>query len=100
MTILTQNKKSCVSAVYLENVYIGGDGLSIKANFASGRGMELARYRDKNLAIYALDAYFVAVISEEASFEFPGDRELIEAMSVQKSHSSHVSSMKVSHGGS
>lgn len=100
MVIMVQSKKAVVLSQHVENVFAGSDGLAIKINFTSGRGSEAAKYSDRDKALYALDMFFVACRSGEDFFEFPSDRDIAEKMAIARQHSSHVTSRKISHGGS
>lgn len=96
MIILSKSKKCVVNLDNVEKIYVGGDNASIKTDMKSGRGTELAKYNSVDGCKTAMDMLVYALRNGDNVFEFPNESE----MTFGTQHTSKVTSMKKSHGGS
>lgn len=96
MIIMSLSGMSVVNMDFVENIFLGADRLSIKANMASRSGCELAKYSTTENCKNALEAFYMAVKGDERVFQFPKEEDMIHA----RQYRSHLTSRKISHGGS
>lgn len=96
MIIMSLSGMNVVNMDFVENIFLGADKLSVKANMASRAGCELARYSTMENCKYALEAFYMAVKGEDRVFQFPKEEDMIHA----RQYKSHFTSRKLSHGGS
>lgn len=96
MIIMSLNGTNLINMEQIENIFLGADRKSIKANMVSRSGCELAKYSDYECCKYALEALYVAIKSEDKAFQFPKEGDMKHA----KQYRSHYTSTKRSHGGS
>jgi len=71
MVVLAKSQSNIINCDHVENIFIGSDGKSIKANMESRSGCELAKYDTREQTEFALGMLFAAMAAGEISFEFP-----------------------------
>ena len=96
MIIMSLNGTNIINMDCVENIFLGADRKSIKANMTSRSGCELAKYSSYDQCKYALESLYMAVKGEDKVFQFPREEDMNHA----RQYSSHVTSRKKSHGGS
>ena len=96
MIVMSLNGTNLINMEQVENIFLGADRKSIKANMVSRSGCELAKYSNYEYCEYALEALYLAAKSEDKAFQFPKEEDMKHA----KQYSSHCTSRKRSHGGS
>lgn len=96
MIIMSLNGTNIINMDCVENIFLGADRKSIKANMTSRSGCELAKYSNYEQCKYALEALFIAVKGEDRVFQFPREEDMNHA----RQYSSHITSRTKSHGGS
>lgn len=72
MYIINKNKTQIVNLEQVTAVYIGADECSIKADFSTGKGCQIAKYDSQTAAVAALEMLGKAIGKTEAFF-FPDD---------------------------
>ena len=101
MYIVNKTKTQIVNLEQVTAVYIGADECSIKVDFSTGKGCQIAKYDSTMAAVTALEMLGKAIGKAEAFF-FPSDeyiRGKIQENSEQKQH--HIAGKKTKgHGGS
>lgn len=96
MLIMAKSESNILNLEHIENIFIGSDRKSIKANMASRSGCELAKYETAEQTQFALGMLFSAMQSGDAVFQFPKEIDINFA----RQQNSNVTSRKKSHGGS
>lgn len=96
MIIMSLNGSNLINMEQVENIFLGADRKSVKANMVSRSGCELAKYSDYECCKYALEALFLAIKNEDKAFQFPKEEDMKHA----RQYHFHCTSRKVSHGGS
>lgn len=89
-------ESNILNLAHIENIFIGSDRKSIKANMASRSGCELAKYETEEQTRFAMGMLFSAMQAGDRAFQFPKEIDINFA----RQQKSHVTSRKVSHGGS
>jgi hypothetical protein len=80
----------------VESIHVSRETKSIKINFESGRGCEIARYNTYEQCRYVLGMIMQALKAEERTFLVPQEVDL----DVARRHSSQFKTSKNRHGGS
>lgn len=95
MIIISKDKKCLINSEHLTKIYIcSGNG--IRADLVGGNGELIAKYNAPRYCERALDMLAYALRNDDGVFEFPQENE----MQFATQHTSQVTSMKKSHGGS
>lgn len=101
MYVINKSKTQIVNLEQITAVYIGADECSIKADFSTGKGCQIAKYDSQAAAVVALEMLGKAIGKTEAFF-FPDDayiRGRVQERKEQEQH--HVTGKKTKgHGGS
>lgn len=100
MVIMSNSQFNVLNLDQIENIFIGADRKSIKANMVSRSGCELAKYENIEQCKYALEMLFVSIKSEDKAFQFPSVQEIEERRTAARSASIHVKTKQNRHGGS
>lgn len=79
MILMGKNSGTIVNLSQVENIFIGGDRCSIKANMASRSGCELAKYDNAEQCRYAMEMLYEAIKGDERAFQFPKESEMEHA---------------------
>lgn len=96
MIIMSKSESNILNLAHIENIFIGSDRKSIKANMASRSGCELAKYETEEQTRFALGMLLSSMQSGDSTFQFPKEIDINFA----RQQNSNVTSRKKSHGGS
>lgn len=96
MFILSKSQSNLVNMNEVENIFIGADKKSIKANMVSRSGCELAKYQTSEQCKFALGMLYSSIQANENVFSFPKEIDINFA----KQHGGDYKTKKNSHGGS
>ena len=100
MYIVNKNKTQLLNLGQVTALYIGADDVSIKAEFATGNGCQVARYNSHEEAVTAMEMLGRAIGRGEVFF-FPDSMELQAKIQEGKQKPHHISGKKTKgHGGS
>lgn len=100
MYIINKSKTQFLNLEQVSILYIGTDNVSIKADFANGKGCQVARYDSHSEALTALEMLGKAAERNKVFF-FPDDKEIKAKMIVEKQKVHHITGKKTKgHGGS
>jgi len=69
--IMSKSASNIVNTDHIENIHVGADGKSIKANMASRSGCELAKYETRRECNFALGMLFASMKADDSTFQFP-----------------------------
>lgn len=100
MIIMSNSGMNILNLSEVENIFIGADRKSIKANMVSRSGSEVAKYDNLEQCKYALEMLFVSIKSEDKAFQFPSVQEIEERRTAARSASIHVKTKQNRRGGS
>ena len=100
MVIMSNSQLNILNLEQIENIFIGADRKSIKANMVSRAGCEVAKYENFEQCKYALEMLFVRIKSEDKTFQFPSIQEIEERRTAARSASIHVKTKQNRRGGS
>lgn len=100
MFIVSKDKKAIVNADSTTVIYVGSDGITIKADFSNGRGCQLGRYDSLEECKKALEM-MAKEIGKVDTFQMP-ESAAIKAEIVKNETSWHHATGKKTkgHGGS
>ncbi len=100
MFIVSRDKKAIVNTDSTTVIYVGSDGITIKADFKNGRGCQMGRYDSLEECRKALEM-MANVMGKVDVFQMP-ESEAIKAEVVRnETRHHHVTGKKTkSHGGS
>lgn len=101
MYIVNKNKTQIVNLNQVTVIFIGADECSIKADFPTGKGCQIAKYESREAAIVAMEMLGKAIGRTDAFF-FPSDEYLQTKILEQESRQTHhITGKKTKgHGGS
>lgn len=100
MVIMSNSQSNILNLEQIENIFIGADRKSIKANMVSRSGCEVAKYENLEQCKYALEMLFVSIKSEDKTFQFPSVQEVEEKRTAARSVSIHIKTKQNRRGGS
>ena len=102
MLLMSKNKDSIVNLEYVENVYIGANGTSIKMISNSGNGSQLGAYTTSAETKMALNILSNRIKSNESLIEMPTEKDIqayVVSLGIEKPR--HITGKKTKgHGGS
>ena len=102
MLLMSKNKDSIVNLEYVENVYIGANGTSIKMISNSGNGSQLGAYTTSEETKMALNILSNRIKSNESLIEMPTEKDIqayVVSLGIEKPR--HITGKKTKgHGGS
>jgi len=96
MYLMKPDETQLIDMEKVESIHVSRETKSIKINFESGRGCELARYSSYEQCRYVLGMIMQALQAEEKTFFVPQEVDL----DVARRHSSQFKTSKNRHGGS
>ena len=96
MYLVTPDEVSIIDMDGVEVIYINKESKSIKLNFRSGKGCELAKYRTVEQCKYVLGLIAGAIQGQEAVFYIPAEVDIDFA----RMHTSYVKTKANRRGGS
>lgn len=100
MYIVNKSKTQLLNLEQVTALYIGADDVSIKADFATGNGCQVARYNSRAEATVAIEMLGRAIGRSEVFF-FPDSKEIQAKIQDGKQKAHHISGKKTKgHGGS
>lgn len=100
MYIVNKSKTQLLNFEQVTTLYIGADDVSIKADFTTGNGCQVARYNSHSEATAAIEMLGRAIGRSEVFF-FPDIKELQAKIQDGKQKVHHISGKKTKgHGGS
>lgn len=76
MIIFTQNKQAVWNFDDMSRLHVTGTGTGIQAVGRNGSGGEIARYRNREWCVYALEMLISAIEAGDKTFTFPNEREM------------------------
>ena len=76
MLLMSKNKDSIVNLEYVENIYIGANGTSIKMISNSGSGSQLGAYTTSEETKMALNILSNRIKSNESLIEMPTEKDI------------------------
>ena len=100
MIIMSNSQLNILNLEQIENIFIGADRKSIKANMVSRAGCEVAKYENLEQCMYALGMLFTSIKNEDKTFQFPSVYEIEEKRTAARSASIHVKTKQNRRGGS
>lgn len=96
MYLMRPDEAQLIDMDKVESMHVSRETKSIKINFESGRGCEIARYNTYEQCRYVLGMIMQALRAEERIFLIPQEVDL----DVARRHSSQFKTSKNRHGGS
>lgn len=87
MILMSKNKDSIINLEYVENIYIGANGSSIKIVLNSGNGSQLGAYTTSEEAQIALKILSDRIRSNQSFIEMPTEKDIqayIVSLGVEK----------------
>jgi len=96
MYLMRPDEAQLIDMDKVESMHVSRETKSIKINFESGRGCEIARYNTYEQCRYVLGMIMQALRAEERTFLVPQEVDL----DVARRHSSQFKTSKNRHGGS
>lgn len=100
MYIVNKVKSQILNLAQVTALYIGADDISIKADFATGNGCQVARYSSHAEAVTALEMLGRSIGRNDVFF-FPTDKEVQAKIQQGSTKIYHVTGKKTKgHGGS
>ena len=100
MYIVNKEKTQIINMNQMKALYTGSDGKSIKVDFGSGGGCQIAKYNTCEEAVEAIGLLSGAIGKTEVFF-FPDDERVRERLKISEQRYHHVTGKKTKgHGGS
>lgn len=100
MYIINKSKTQIANLEQITSLYIGGDECSIKADFITGKGCQIARYSSRAAATTALELLGRAIGRAEVFF-MPDDEAVLAQAKADEQKWHHATGKKTKgHGGS